>query len=313
MHIGLPITLIVLNCTNVALHSLGVYLLVTIYKNGNDTTQMLYLIHLAVSEALMNFLECFRRTSELISEGNIIKEVRAYILIIMFTGISLFFYLVMVYITVDKMMEVVLSIRFPLYWDVQKAKKLLYGTWVIGLCLSVIVSLLHYFDEFVWEDIFFKYFYPILGWTFIIIASITYGFIFCKFKTSTITRRRNSITQVFRKSRFYLPFSLILTFLVFIVIPDMVYLFIGIINGNETDLLLAVCWISYAISNMVDAWIYIFMQPKVRKLLMKMVRVSGRQGHIGQLRQIKHTAQVGVLSTTISHPVSGNMSIVSID
>ena len=57
---------------------------------------------------------------------------------------------------------------------------------------------------------------------------------------------------------------LILSFLIFMIVPDLIYLFVGIINGNETETLLTACWISYAVSMITDGLIYIFMQAPVR-------------------------------------------------
>lgn len=53
------------------------------------------------------------------------------------------------------------------------------------------------------------------------------------------------------------------------VVPDLILLFVGVIKGKMSDLLMSSCWLSYAVSNMVDALIYIFMQRSVRELLLE--------------------------------------------
>ena len=63
---------------------------------------------------------------------------------------------------------------------------------------------------------------------------------------------------------FYIPILLITTFLAFIVVPDLIYLSVAIIQQKPSDTLDAACWISYAVSNLVDAYIYIYLQHDVR-------------------------------------------------
>lgn len=286
-HLIIVIVLLVLNILNAVLHSVGTYLLVCLYRNGNDSTQMIYLINLGLCEALMNFLEAFRSISALISQEYTMERIREYILIVMFTGISFVFYLNMSYITLDKLFDLLLNIRFSLYWSTKRAKRLLQGTWVVGLSLSILVALLHRFNGLDWTEPFFKYFYPIVGFSFIAIAFVTYGFLFYKFKVTrevpaavgqqrSGARRRSSVYQVFRRSRFYIPVWLISTFIVFMLVPDMTYLFVGIILNQPSDALFFGCWISYALANLIDAWIYIYIQPAVRKLLLKKLRWRNR-------------------------------------
>ena len=50
-------------------------------------------------------------------------------------------------------------------------------------------------------------------------------------------------------------------------ISDMVVLFYGILGDNMSEYLLGVAMISYAVSNIVDGWIYIFLQPRVSRLV----------------------------------------------
>ena len=54
--------------------------------------------------------------------------------------------------------------------------------------------------------------------------------------------------------------------------PDITYLLYGLSDqrddGTSTKLQVC-CWISYAISNLVDGYIYILLQADVKKLLMK--------------------------------------------
>ena len=284
-HGVLTCALLVLSSINVVLHALGTSLLVSLYRTCQYKEQQVYLIHLSISECLINLLEVLRISIDLLKltgeARSITEEVRYYTLILSFTGISIVYYCDMMYLTLDKLMDIVLNIKYSLYWNVRRARLLLTMTWVIGLSSSVVVSVCHYYFKFDWKSAFFVYFYPIIEFAFILLAVVTYGFIFRKYTQAhrripgvsgvslnlTNSRYNASAWQLFRRSRFYIPVLLIVTFLVFFVVPDLTYLFIGIIQNKRSKLLLTICWICYAISNIIDAYIYIFVQKSVRKAL----------------------------------------------
>lgn len=291
--------LVSLNIANVLLHSIGIYLLVKIQQRNSGNIQTVYVINLSVCEAIMNFLELLRRIPSFFTiradVESTISVVNEYIHIVMFTGISFVFYWVMIFLTLDRLLDILLNIRYPIYWNETKTKNLLGGTWFLGVMLCVTVSMLYYSIGFDWEDAFFKYFYPAISIGFIGLAIVTYGFIFKRYRrtrtnpvcfynnpiatnqnfntidTTTSNRQPNAWT-VFRKSRFYISVLLILSFIFFMLIPDMTYLLYGIIHKKKDEVLVAACWISYAISNCVDAIIYIFLQADVRKLLWMKIR-----------------------------------------
>lgn len=285
--IGLQVLLILLNVANVFLHTIGTCLLLSIYRNGVDTPQQVYLINLSTCEAIMNLLEFIRRVPNLFSIpehiDDTVKVVQEYILIIMFTGISLVYYLDMIYVTTDRLLDILLSLKYPVFWNKSKAIWLIIWTWLLGILLSVSILLLHMLTSYGWEEAFFKYFFPILEFIFIINAIVTYSFIFKMYiasrslpaklsGASEIGRTRGTLRlkntfRIFRKSRFYIPVLLITTFFLFMIIPDLTYLFVAIIYESPSDTLSICCWISYATSNIVDAWIYIYLQVPVRRLL----------------------------------------------
>ena len=243
----------------------------------------------------MNLLELVRRIPDLVlrrttsSSTELIDVIQSYVMIVMFNGISIVYYLDMFYLTFDRLVDILLNIKYPLFWNEVKAARLVLATWLLGAIISVVVSLLYHLMGYKWEDQSFKYCYPILNFGFITLAFVTYSFIFRKFKqtrsspSQTESNKKPRLTsfQVFRNSRFYLSGLLVMTFVTFIVVPDVIYLFVAVVYGNGTDLLLIGCWISYSISNLSDALIYIFAQHSVRKLLMKKLGMNahnrGRQ------------------------------------
>ena len=186
----------------------------------------------------------------------------------MFTGVSLVYYCVMIYLTLDRLWDVLLNIKYHLYWQELRVKCLLTLTWVVGVGLSITISLFHRYTEYNWEEAFFKYFYPTLEFLFVVVAVITYSIIFNRYRQTRCAPTHPhrsptptpSVFQVFRNSRFYISLLIVSTFFVFMLIPDLIYLFVGVIPNNVTELLSVSCWISYATSNLIDAYIYIYMQ-----------------------------------------------------
>lgn len=287
MILSVAIILVIMNSVNVLLHGTGIYLLNVLHRKGKSNIQNIYILHLSVSELLMNSLEIIRTSLLLLIEykisPNVCQQLEHYLSIVMFTGISFVFYLTMVFITIDRLLNIVLVIRYRVYWSERKAKLLLRGTWISGAFMLACISCAYYISEYDWENLFYKMFYPSLEFIFIALALVTYILIFRKYNNSerVLLARRKSVRnnkkpdssfQVFRKSRFFVPVLLILTFLLFMVIPDMIILFIGVVMNQMSDILLTSCWISYAVSNMTDACIYIFMQDTVRDLFIKKTR-----------------------------------------
>ena len=59
-----------------------------------------------------------------------------------------------------------------------KARWLVIGTWFVGVVVAITVALMYKIYNFDWEALCWMYFFPILEFAFIILAFVTYGFIF---------------------------------------------------------------------------------------------------------------------------------------
>ena len=156
------------------------------------------------------------------------------------------------------------------------------------------------YRKFDWKNAYFKFFYPTFDFCFVILAISTYGYIFTKHKhsqrrwstvrrlgtittlihdihhpqSSTLERQRSVLTswKIFRSSKFYSSVLLVLTFVIFLIIPDLLYLFYGM-KSDKNDLLLNICWLSYAFSNFTDVIIYLCMQPRVKREFVELLGI----------------------------------------
>ena len=112
--------------------------------------------------------------------------------------------------------------------------------------------------------------------------------------------------QAIATSRFYITFFLIFTFIALVVIPDLIYLLTVITHGivttpTPTSLVL------YHISFLSDAAIYIFLEPDVRALLLKTVKIwyFGTDWRTDSVYdQFKRRVSIGMdlLSNAVSKP-----------
>lgn len=266
---------------NVVLHGFGLYLLACQNRNSRITIQTILLMNLSVSELLLNILEmvrsCLSLTKRYYIAMDLVKNLSKYISIVIYTGACTSFYLGMVYLTADRLLSVTLNLRYNIHCTKRRAKIVLLLTWFTSLITPILIIVGADLYNFQWIDFTYMILFPLFDFGFVFLAIITYVVLFMKYKKSrqfqekqvgtNRINKENSSAQLFRKSRFIVSVYLIGTFLVFTIVPDLTYLFVGIINNNKTDLLLEVCNISFAISNMADALIYIFVQTSIRKLL----------------------------------------------
>ena len=273
----------ILNSLNIILHTTGSTSLIALYGKCKCKTQRLYIINLSLTTALLNFLELVKNIPDFVGISlnmrATIKIFQHYMLLVEFTGISLVYYVTMIILTVDRFLKVRFGLKYNLYWNETKAKYLTIILWILGIFTSIGIFIASYIYKFDWENFFFKFFYPILEISFIFIAVVTYVSIFRLASTSThrvttvsdAESIRGTIAKLkdLRKSYFLIPSFLISTFIVFMIIPDFVYLFVVIINRNQSEILSVTCWLSYSVSNLFDACFYIYFYSDVRRHILK--------------------------------------------
>lgn len=266
---------IILKTFNVGLHSLGIYLLHCLCKTDKVNVQMLYILNLSVSELIINLVSVIRYIVRVIGFNSpLYKTVLLYSYIFDYTVLKSCLYMWMLYITLDRVAGVVMNITYPVWWDRSKAKHLVTFTWMSAFVIFLITLIVHIItrDEFH----FFKianYFIIVFDVSFVVAAVVAYIIIFDRFQKSlkhSILHRNSkrcekNLWKVFRSSRFYVSLFLILTYILFTIIPDLLWTF-GAVGDDHTASGFLIC-ILYGISYTSDGMIYIFMQKKVKNML----------------------------------------------
>ena len=295
MGIALTLTLSSLNLITTILHTFGGYLLIYQYRHGLQDSHELFLINLSISEGIVNLLQfLINPISDMISMSTnhalVINKVQHYIKTLRGVGFVTVYFLTMIYLTLDRLFDILLNIRYSLYWNELYTKNLLKVTWAMSISTAITVSVVYHYTGVDFHVILDLCVYPTFDIVFIIIAVLTYGFIFHKYKqtrnpptentTTTSNYRRPNILRVFQKSRFYIPVLSITTFIVFVAIPEMIHLWLVVIKGTHFNPLKTILAILWALSYFSDAVLYIWMKPSVKRLLLRKLRICWREKRI---------------------------------
>ena len=297
MNIALSVILSTLNVVTMMAHVLGCYLLTCQYENGVQNSQQLYLINLAVSEGSLNFLQLLTNHVGVDVDSSSLTVVRHYIKTVRGYGFNTVYLLTMIYLTFDKLLDIHLNIKYHLYWNEQRTKYLITTTWCLTLTSAITVSIVYHYTGFKVHEGLDLYVYPTFNIIFLIIASLTYGFIFHKYKKSRHppvqlgnTQVRQSTFRVFQRSRFYIPVLLITSFILFMAVPDFIQM-ACVASGQSHDghFVLTTCLrILWAISYFIDAVIYILIKTSVRNLLKEkfgLKRETSSRAYVTSMRQ----------------------------
>ena len=361
------IVLALLNIINIIFHSASFLLLSYINKNkGDESCQQVYIVHLCVCEILINILILTLVILNITLPTDspcMLGGVCDYISVIYFSAPFTVYFLLMCFITIDKLLEVVLHIRYPTYVNRSKAKVAAAVAWVTGGVMGVQACIYHavvmgnkegYVEGLLSHKMdheshdmirsYFTFFYPLCHIMFTILSITTYTLIFHRFKQSryrpntqmmsnshTVAQRKSSgkhkkaqkssptttniapsssrcsdtfkissnksntftnstnsrslnnnyrqsreksTFQVFLRSRFYVCILLVASYVMFVAVPDTVYLFYGILHHKEKEEVLhTACFVCSTVATTVDVYAYVFVQPSVKRTMWKLLRM----------------------------------------
>ena len=287
-----------LGVLGIILHSVGTYSLIYLYHSSTQKTQRVYLINFSITEIILNTLGSIRFIVELIASPSqpegILKIIDTYSHKTLVT-ISITFYLFMILFTVDRLVKIRLSFRYRLFCNESKAKMASLVTWIFTLLLTVAAILAAIFTTFDYMYATFVYVYPTFDCLFIVIAIVTYSLIFKKYRSSRnkvkghgVDKNNQSsdlnttehhgvenkgLWERMKKSFLFMPSLLIITFIMFYCVPHLTYLLVGVVFKSPSQTLFTVCELSFLTGVLLDAIIYIYYLPDVRRWLFRRFKV----------------------------------------
>lgn len=277
----------------VFLHGIGIYLLLHLYSKELQRIPHLYLLNLTSGGLIGNFIGLLVIPYEkfgTIPDGILLHlaEVQYYLQTLIDIHVRLVDYATRIYITIDRLLDIKLNIKKPIYFNENKAKCLLLGTWVTGVLMYILFALIYKFTSCKYNYYFYKYAYTFCDALFIVISIYTYAFLFNKFRQAKVRpavslpgvprssrprrcQRQNSFA-LFRRSKFTIMYFAIVMFVLLVFVPNQVYVFGRFTDNSVTEIVVSVTRLSYSLSNIVDVWVYVYSKPNVRRLVRRLLK-----------------------------------------
>ena len=199
------------------------------------------------------------------------------------TPLYLIYISVMILITLDRLLEFRLNLKYSLYCTPQKTLKLLVSLVFISVCIFICVIILHKLHGFYFAKIYMKYILPQFASIFMFLATYTYYLIFKKIKKNRkedMKMRREKknnestqrITPSKRRFRVFLPSWIMATYILFGVVPYIIFIIHFDVTGEKHEELNELIKILYALGWLADAFLYIFSLKPIRKVLRRFSR-----------------------------------------
>ena len=189
-----------------------------------------------------------------------------YLVRVINTGIATVQYLVMIVICVDRLLCLLLGVRYKFVVSTRRINIAMVTAWFIALGITVVFFFLPF--KYV-KDVYIRIIYPLLDTIFLLLSIITYAYLIEKLK---YPRSQGSGGHKLLRRKFLMPGVLILTNIILYLIPDYLFVFLIIEKGNDSlvlDRVLRTCW---WIGHCSDPIVYIFMLQRVRKVILQMFK-----------------------------------------
>lgn len=134
----------------VALHLLSLVLLFNIKSGNMNCSQKYLLISLCLAEFCFGVSVILRSTFHFLGMINVIIILYIFEL----TPLFLVYLLIMIFITVDRLLEFRLNIKYPLYWSSKKTLVVLIIAFTVSISISICVITLKQFFAFEYRKFF---------------------------------------------------------------------------------------------------------------------------------------------------------------
>ena len=254
------------------IHVFGIYVLIKRPKLVSKN-QRLYLLSLSSTEAILSLDHIILNTAHLLSSSHLPKTIWvAVIEIVHYDGVWIVNLTTMIMLTLDRYAEVLLNIKYGLYITRKRTQLLVISLWLFGILITVIFTMLYFIYSIDYYDISYRYIYPVLDTAVVLNAIIVYLYIFIKRVRSNKDlphfRSSEQNKKITSKPKFFIPFLILFTYLIFLYIPDVIH-FTNINSLNKKEWFTRLSTILYSLNMISDASIYIFLQRGVWRLYLR--------------------------------------------
>ena len=257
-----------------ALHLLSLILLFTI-KGGNiNGNQKYLLISLCLTEFWLGVSIVLRVIFYYL------KMINARKILQMFDMVPLYlvYLLIMIFITLDRLLEFRLNIKYSLYWSSKKTLTVLIIVFTTSMTVFIFWVALQQSLIFEYRQFVRNYVLPPFAVAFFILAIYTYYLIFKKLKENRVKNKmraqnlkmQNSHTEIVAGRRtpwIFVPSLIIATFILFSIIPFVLLTLYYSAFRIKYETLYNMVAILFPLGWVADAVIYIFSLKQVRRTL----------------------------------------------
>ena len=136
-----------LKIANIIVHSIGIYILRCLQKNGRGDVQSVYILNLSITELIINVTSFLRNLMKMAPieafQSELFKTMVTYSYIVDYTVLKFILYMSMLAITLDRLFLVTLSVFYPLYWNRKKARVVVLCIWSFAISLCIVTSILY--------------------------------------------------------------------------------------------------------------------------------------------------------------------------
>lgn len=308
---------LVIKNVNVVLHASGCYLLLCMMRAKSPKPQLLFIFCLSLVQICRNVLPIPLILSAVFGSRELVR-IRPYIRLNILITCECLYYLFMMYLTIDRLLAVRLTITYRFYCTKSRALTVIFLSVVVCSALGLLVSLLYRFGHLVDTSLApSSYcFHIVFDCLFIGLALVTYGVLFYWYwhsPTRNASDKYRNI-RVFRNNNFIVPVLIITSFLFLVITTDLIDLlsYFDMITKpllwQETrDMLLS-------LSDFTDGVIYIVLHKGIREMCVRKIGACAKctkrpvigesRSHTGQSVAIKDivtitTSITSRLSTTV--------------
>ena len=271
--LSLLATALVINCLVIIAHALALILLRRYKQHHLSGNHVDLLIALFFTELAYGFVDTGYKILLLLDNG-IFEIARNIFWMFSITTIILMYMMIMILITLDRFLIFYCNIKYPFYWSKTKNRCVLILLGILST-MSFAPALTVAFQNPVYIGrTLVRYIYPLFEFFFIIVALLTYSYIFSRHRDSIIpnVRKNKNAREGKSNSRFKLlvPSLIILTYLVFMIVPNTSKLFYSI-GVTRSDEVIEVSFIFIPLGFLVDPIIYMFNTRSIKIFLRGMV------------------------------------------
>ena len=230
------IIVIILDVVAVLIQTLALTLLISLKEGIVKRNQRLLLVTLCVTEFVYAVADIAKACCILLDIQNVIT-----LAIFLFHGTALTFFLIfiMIMITVDRFLEIYLNIKYSIYWSVRKTNVVLIVAVLMCCLLFIPLFIVHLRSATAFRKLVTYYIFPTLSLVFLIVFSFSYFYIIKQVlrhrkKTKQIQKQlRTNNTNLHCKQlnirfRLFVPTLVIITFILFMICPNIIGIFVVI-------------------------------------------------------------------------------------